>query len=431
MVLMGGVAVPDLEGRIGAVVGQLNVLHAELVELVAEAVDTSAWAGVGIRSVAHWVSWKAGVSPAHAAELVALAAAGATHPAIMGAFADGELTVDQAAMAIKVPSHNDAEVARLAKLSTVTQLRTIVRCARPAPTAKPPETPAESVSTWTDDDGRVHGRFALDADHGAIFNSALAAARDRLFRDGCTAVTWVEALLDVCQRSLDSEDAARRERFRINVFLDPTKPLAASWQDGFSVPDAIRRHLDCDGLLTPTFVAGGRPVSVGTTMRIVPDRTRRLVLQRDCKCRVPWCNRTRGLQVHHVVHWEDGGGTDPANLAGICPPCHRLHHQGEIGITGNADEPDGLIFTDRHGRPLAAAPRIDAPTMPPPPPKRPYHHPLGERLETRWLWLSHPPKDPPPSQAARAVHRPASKSSRGEARAGLGLPPDWAVVGRA
>jgi hypothetical protein len=123
----------------------------------------------------------------------------------------------------------------------------------------------------------------------------------------------------------------------------------------------------------------------------VPDRTRRLVLRRDKKCRVPWCTQHRWLQVHHIIHDEHGGPTDTWNLAGICGPCHRLHHKGLLGITGNADEPNGLTFTDAHGGVVDPASRPRKPTGPPPHPVKPYRHPLGERLHTRDLFFPEPP----------------------------------------
>ncbi|MGI9030732.1 MAG: HNH endonuclease, partial [Ilumatobacteraceae bacterium] len=76
-----------------------------------------------------------------------------------------------------------------------------------------------------------------------------------------------------------------------------------------------------------------------------------------------------------------GGPTDTCNLIGICPADHRLHHQGLLGITGNADHPDGLTFTDGHGRPIDPAAHPTKPTGPPPDPDQPYQHPLGERME--------------------------------------------------
>ena len=72
---------------------------------------------------------------------------------------------------------------------------------------------------------------------------------------------------------------------------------------------------------------------------------------RDQGCAVPGCTQTHILEVHHIIHWEDGGPTDTWNLICLCPHHHRLHHRGELGITGNAD--DGtVVFTDRNGTPL-------------------------------------------------------------------------------
>ncbi len=385
-----------LEERLATIVGQLNSLHAELVDLIGEVAATDAWHGAGVRSLTHWLTWQAGVSSAHAKILARLVDARVTHPSIMRAFAHGELTLDQAAVAVRVPAALDAEIADMAKVATVSQLHTIVRAARP-PVEPTEEDRSESFDHHTDDDGGVRIGIELDADHGAVFRAALEAARDRLFQAGATRVTWIDALIELCEHSLDAEQhVARRERFRINWFFDPAADQRAAWSDGSAIPEAIRRHLDCDGMLTPTFVAGGQPVSVGRSQRIVPDRTRRLVERRDGGvCRVPWCSSHRWLQIHHVVHWEDGGPTDTANLCALCPACHRAHHRGELGIVGNADQPDGLRFTDRHGHPLAAAPRTLQPVMPPAPPRSRYEHPLGERLYRRWLTFDHPADAPP------------------------------------
>jgi hypothetical protein len=133
--------------------------------------------------------------------------------------------------------------------------------------------------------------------------------------------------------------------------------------------------------VTTVATDGGLPVSVGRSQRIVPERTRRLVEHRDGgRCRVPWCDSRIGLEVHHIVHWEDGGATDTSNLVGVCAACHRHHHRGLLHIAGNADRPDGLTFTRIPG--LHDPPRIRPapPPGPPPTPERPYRHPLGERL---------------------------------------------------
>jgi hypothetical protein len=167
---------------------------------------------------------------------------------------------------------------------------------------------------------------------------------------------------------------------------------------GLALPDSLRRYLTCDGTLRPIHEVGGIPVSVGRTHRTVPDRTRVVVEDRDRGCRVPGCDRQRWLHIHHVVHWEDGGPTDTSNLVAICPRHHRLHHLGQLGVAGDADRPDGLVFTDQRGQPLAGS----GPPVPPTGPLettasdlgiRPagWRHPTGERLDARWIILRDPP----------------------------------------
>jgi HNH endonuclease len=220
---------------------------------------------------------------------------------------------------------------------------------------------------------------------------AARPARDALFHGGHTDVSWADALVELAQRSLDATSLPRRERFRANWFIDPKEPIPARWTDGLAVPHWLRDLLLCDGTVSPVFTDGARPVSVGRTQREVPDRTRRLVLQRDKKCRVPWCSQTRWLQVHHIIHDEHQGPTDTWNLAAICPACHRLHHKGALGISGSADQPNGLTFTDAHGRVLDPAAHPTKPTGPPPAPAHPYQHPLGERLRKSEIFFPDPP----------------------------------------
>ena len=108
---------------------------------------------------------------------------------------------------------------------------------------------------------------------------------------------------------------------------------------------------------------------------------------------MPGCDRSLWLQVHHIVHWEDGGPTDSHNLICICSKHHRLHHDGGLGITGNADAPGGLTFTNRHGLVLDPAGHPSAPRAGDMPRVAPYDGPTGERLHKH---LIHYAKTQPP-----------------------------------
>ena len=145
-------------------------------------------------------------------------------------------------------------------------------------------------------------------------------------------------------------------------------------------------------MINPVFIAAGLPVSVGTTQQSLPERTRRIVLHRDGKCRVPWCPHTRWLQIHHIIHREHGGPTDTNNLIALCTTHHRPHHRGDLGIPGDADHPDGLTYTNRHGHPIDPATHPTPPATPPATPTPGYQHPIGEHRLQRWaIHFHHPP----------------------------------------
>jgi hypothetical protein len=80
------------------------------------------------------------------------------------------------------------------------------------------------------------------------------------------------------------------------------------------------------------------------------------VLDRDRGCRFPGCVATAHLEVHHVVHWADGGRTDLDNLVSLCPFHHDAHHGGEFAISGDPNDPAGLVFTAPGGFPILPGP---------------------------------------------------------------------------
>ena len=196
-----------------------------------------------------------------------------------------------------------------------------------------------------------------------MLEAALKAARADLLTERRLAagpgervapVSDVDALLALADGYLAHGRAVkpRADRYLVHAHLDTAdagKPRGESHL-GPILPDALRRFLGCDASMRPVWETNGVPVSVGRSERIVPDRTRRLIEHRDQGCIVPGCGRRWQMDVHHITHWEDGGGTDTDNLCCLCRTHHRQHHLGELGIRGNADRPGGLVVTDRWGR---------------------------------------------------------------------------------
>ena len=382
------------------VAGGLNAANIALVEHVAAVLADGSWGVDGIRSPEHWLSWQLGLSHHEARRAVSIARCLETHPVLCGMFRAGRLSIAQTAVAVTVDPSRDAELAEVAVACTLSQLQLFARAMRHVDSGVPathPDAKVESCEFNIGRDGWLTGGFQLDPDHAQVFKSAIEQCREALYQAHNTdpaadaaventvarkpIVRWVDALVELAERSLDAETSeVRRDRYRVNVYLDADRDWHTHWGDRGHVPTWLAKLVTCDGTITPTFVRDGKPVSVGRTARIVPERTRRVVTHRDGgQCRVPWCNRTRGLEVHHIIHWTDGGPTDTGDLMLSCRHCHRAIHQQLFSVAGNADDPHGLVFRDRFGRIIDPHPIPARPERPPDPVGR-YEHPYGERL---------------------------------------------------
>ncbi len=432
----------EVEAAFDEVAGFLNSQTGRLVELaewlLAEGNEVH-WSGVGLESPEKYLAWRIGVSIEHAKRIVAIAARACELPVTVGALKSGELSEDQVWPIVRsAPAWADEQSASYARRMTVTQIRRIMRtypfeahetadereqresvepdgdvdgsAAEPADADGADEvtTPANSVpDDWCwygrTDDGRWQLRLETDLDTGKVIEASLDEARDRLFQAGHADVTSIDAVRALAEQSLDRVTSPqRRDRYRVALFVDASDGRVTDDLGGV-VPDHVAAQICCDGIVNPILLEHGLPVSVGRSQRIVPDRTRRIVLHRDGGCRMPGCGAQHHLEIHHIVHWSDDGPTDSWNLVALCPRHHRLHHRGHLGIAGNADELDGLTFTDVNGRVIpASGARPRPPDAPPPPIDGTWRHPLGERLDPHWFSYFRPGVDDAHLRRARA-----------------------------
>jgi hypothetical protein len=119
-----------------------------------------------------------------------------------------------------------------------------------------------------DDDGDYLVHALADAVDGALIDQALREARDALRRGGNRDVTWLDALLEICARSLGSvTSVSRRELFKVIVHLDHH----GAWiHHGPPLPTALLAEVSCDTTIQPWWTSASLPVDVGRTRHIVP-----------------------------------------------------------------------------------------------------------------------------------------------------------------
>lgn len=393
----------------------INVAAASLVDVIGEVITAGEWAAGGYRSVEHWVTVHGGLSSTRAKGLCALARRVDELPETVARFREGRLSEDQVVpIARHVPAEYEASVADLAEKTTPTQLARVVRSYRYDPDPPTPNNPdndddrerdrererarRRSLAFGWDSSGNFTGAFTLPPDQGAVVQRALEASREILFNERSAAgttsteeaqITWADALVRMADVALGTDTTGRPagDRYQVLLHLDLdqldalTTGEQAALHLGPAISPAMARYMSCDASLRVILEKAGVAVNEGRRLRTVNRRQRRTVEHRDRGCRFPGCTNTTWIDIHHVIHWRDDGVTETWNLVALCPHHHRLHHQGEFGLTGNADQPDGLRFTNRHGHTIPNSPRPAPPPGPPPPGR--WHHPTGERFQHR------------------------------------------------
>ncbi|WP_068177308.1 HNH endonuclease signature motif containing protein [Mycobacterium sp. UM_CSW] len=385
--------------------GQRNAIDGRIVDIVAEIDRDGLWGNTGARSIPALVAWKTGCSPANAQTIATVAGRAQEFPRCTRELRQGRLSLDQVGViAARAGEGSDEHYVQLAKVATVTQLRTAIKLEpRPEAEARPELQP--SITKTSSEEGSCW-RIKLPHPEAATFEAALASHREALIaqwkrdRDDSEAASdaappfpdTVQAFLRLVEAGWDAE-ATRRpygQHTTLVVHLDVER-RAAALHLGPLLSDAERQYLTCDATCEVWFERDGRPIGAGRTTRTVNRRLRRALEHRHPTCAVPGCGATRGLHAHHLVHWENGGPTELTNLVLLCPYHHRAHHRGLITITGPADH---LVVTDDGGRPLSAG-SLARPPNHPPPAVPPCRGPLGERAD--WWWYTPFEPQPPPT----------------------------------
>ena len=104
-------------------------------------------------------------------------------------------------------------------------------------------------------------------------------------------------------------------------------------------PETVRR-MACDAAIIPAVLgARSEPLDLGRTSRLVTPKLLQALYLRDRGCTFPGCSRPPSwCDAHHCRHWCDGGPTDLANMALLCPRHHTIVHQKGYTATVTATE---------------------------------------------------------------------------------------------
>jgi hypothetical protein len=372
----------DVLDDVAALVAERNRLDARLARLSRVAELAQAPERDGLKSVASWLRGHCRVSEAVASRLVGNGRALEHLPVLAEAHEAGLVSAEQVAEAARLvtPKRRAAAAAAGVDLSVIDGIVTgvaveqdhaaLVLLVQHYLAALDPDGPepdpceGRALSIVTHPDGTVTFTGRLDPVGGEKLTTAVEAhvQADRPAGDERTrAQRQADALVQLADTVLATGAVPVLRTVRPHVIVridladlaDPATGAAAGTLGSGAVISAARaRWLACDGgIARVVFGPDGVPLDVGREQRLVSGSLRRAVEARDGGCVFTGCHApTSWCDVHHLVHWIDGGETSLANSALLCERHHTKVHHGfrverQPGGRWRTWRPDGSEIT--------------------------------------------------------------------------------------
>jgi hypothetical protein len=359
-----------LEHELTRLSANLNAAEYRFLVLLEEFHRRGGHVGAGIKSCAHWLNWRCGISLGAARERVRVALALPGLPGIAQAFSMGEMSFSKVRAMTRVATMaNESVLLRVARSGTASQLERAVRGYRRAQLGEEAKRAdrqhaRRELRCWYDDDGSLVIRGRLPPEQGALVLKALEAAVDTLPRlespaESDSAETSsaprppadaahepfgarrADALSRMAETFLATEPRALSggERYQVMVHVDADSlpadgaGLRSELEDGPGVSAETSRRLACDASRVCVHEDGeGNVLNIGRRTRQIPPAIGRALRLRDWGCRFPGCTERRFVDGHHIEHWSDGGETSLENLVLLCRTHHRAVHEGGFGV---------------------------------------------------------------------------------------------------
>jgi Domain of unknown function (DUF222)/HNH endonuclease len=355
----------DRAARLGTEIAEKT---GELMELIDEIERRSAFRDEGAVSGAAWLSERLGLSEATSRQWSTVARRLWDLPELAGALRRGAISFDKAAVASAFATTlTDADVAEQAQECSVAQLNAVARAARGSDDHKQADQHDGRYVRFNDQRRTLSAQ--LPADDYALVRNAIDATAKHIPSDGVTPFDQrtADALIEICREAMgwvhDDDGPAgdgvvgkgggggggsgshgRRATGKPLVvvhadlsMLRGGKGTAEMVRFGLLSPEAARR-LTCDADVALAIDdAFGHTMVEGRARRFPTEAQRREVMRRDRHCRFTGCPNVDFVQIHHIVHWTDGGTTDLDNLIVLCDHHHHRIHEGKWQMSGNGN----------------------------------------------------------------------------------------------
>jgi hypothetical protein len=283
-------------------------------------------------------------------------------PEVAAAAWSGDLSKDQLIPVVEIATPaTDAEWAERGSRTAPVDLQREARAGRVVTAADAAaRREARYVRSWRDaDQGMVFGRWALPDVDGVLVEKVLDEMAERM--RPAKGMSWdslahrkADAFVELCTTYAG---VTATKRAKPLVVVHTNSDHAGAEVDGIPIaPETVRE------VLIDARVVGqddsGPVIDYGDGRIAMPVALERALARRDHHCRYPGCERTRGLQHHHLEPVAWGGRTSQKLVVRLCPQHHhRMEPHGTERLVGDPDLPDGLRIIEGRRQPATSRAR--------------------------------------------------------------------------
>jgi Domain of unknown function (DUF222)/HNH endonuclease len=144
-------------------------------------------------------------------------------------------------------------------------------------------------------------------------------------------------------------NAGERPHVQINIDLNAlygfTGGTAETQHGNTGLTREAALRICCDAKIGRIITRGvSETFDVGRLTRAIPSPTAKAVRKRDKCCRFPGCDLSyRYTEIHHYVHWVQGGETNVSNLFLLCWRHHRMIHKRGLDAWTVTGDPNRIL----------------------------------------------------------------------------------------
>jgi Domain of unknown function (DUF222)/HNH endonuclease len=382
---------------------ELQQAEVALAEAVNDWDAADAWTIDGALSASAWLKSKLAISRGRAQSILHFARRTETlAPSVRDAVAEGVLSMDKAHQILhhftdKRSEHAERDVAELIRRArdlTVNQVRQMMNDWAAIIDAEiasasddlEPEDPTINnelfISETIDGLHVLQGQF--DAELGETIRTAIdlarrlengtlddldkptdhedietdsndrAAVKEKPVDERSAAQQRADALGLITRFFLDHHrglktNAGERPHIQVNIDLNllegRTGGLAETQHGTTGLTRETVLRMCCDAKISRIITRGvSETFDVSRLTRAIPSATARAVRKRDKCCRFPGCDLPyRFTEIHHYVHWVNGGETNVSNLFLLCWRHHRMIHKRGLEAWTVTGSPNAVL----------------------------------------------------------------------------------------